>query len=104
MSKRIQVTMNEAMSQLSLLAKRVWAGDRVVITKDGKPYLDLLPHVDVDHNERKNLRDRRSLSSDSFFVHSLHTWSWIIRCAQRPCFVVRIRTGTRVANGSVVRN
>jgi antitoxin (DNA-binding transcriptional repressor) of toxin-antitoxin stability system len=47
MSKWVQVTMHEAMSQLSLLAKRVWAGDRIVITKDGKPYLDLLPHVDV---------------------------------------------------------
>lgn len=47
MSERAQFTLNEAKSQLSLLAKRVWAGDRVVITKDGKPYLDLLPHVDV---------------------------------------------------------
>jgi prevent-host-death family protein len=47
MSERVQFTLNEAKSQLSLLAKRVWAGDRVVITKDGKPYLDLLPHGDV---------------------------------------------------------
>jgi antitoxin (DNA-binding transcriptional repressor) of toxin-antitoxin stability system len=39
--------MNEAKSQLSLLAKRAWAGDRVVITKGGKPYLDVLPHVGV---------------------------------------------------------
>lgn len=47
MSERAQFTLNEAKSQLSLLAKRAWAGDRVVITKDGKLYLDLLPHVDV---------------------------------------------------------
>ncbi|MCP1441140.1 antitoxin (DNA-binding transcriptional repressor) of toxin-antitoxin stability system [Pseudomonas sp. GGS8] len=25
---------------------RAWQGGRVVITKAGKPYLDLLPHVD----------------------------------------------------------
>ncbi|MES3040918.1 MAG: type II toxin-antitoxin system prevent-host-death family antitoxin [Pseudomonadota bacterium] len=40
----IQVNMHEAKSQLSQLAERVWAGDRVVITQAGKPYLDLLPH------------------------------------------------------------
>jgi antitoxin (DNA-binding transcriptional repressor) of toxin-antitoxin stability system len=47
MGKWVQVTMHEARFQLPLLARRVWAGDRVVITKDGKPYLDLLPYVDV---------------------------------------------------------
>jgi antitoxin (DNA-binding transcriptional repressor) of toxin-antitoxin stability system len=47
MSEWVLFTMDEARSQLSLLAKRVWAGDRIVITKDGKPHLDLLPHVDV---------------------------------------------------------
>ncbi len=40
----IQVNMHEAKSQLSQLAERVWAGDRVVITRAGMPYLDLLPH------------------------------------------------------------
>lgn len=40
----IQVNMHEAKSQLSQLAERVWAGDRVVIARAGKPYLDLLPH------------------------------------------------------------
>ncbi|WP_191630370.1 type II toxin-antitoxin system Phd/YefM family antitoxin [Pseudomonas fluorescens] len=38
--------MREAKSQLTQLAQRVWNGDKVVITKDGKPYVDLLPHVD----------------------------------------------------------
>ncbi|TWC20610.1 MULTISPECIES: type II toxin-antitoxin system Phd/YefM family antitoxin [unclassified Pseudomonas] len=46
MSERVQVNMREAKSMLSLLAERAWRGDKVVITKDGKPYLDLLPHVD----------------------------------------------------------
>lgn len=40
----IQVNMHEAKTQLSQLAERVWAGDRVVIARAGKPYLDLLPH------------------------------------------------------------
>jgi antitoxin (DNA-binding transcriptional repressor) of toxin-antitoxin stability system len=40
----IQVNMHEAKSQLSYLAERVMAGDRVIIAKAGKPYLDLMPH------------------------------------------------------------
>ncbi|MDO8329102.1 MAG: type II toxin-antitoxin system Phd/YefM family antitoxin [Fluviicoccus sp.] len=40
----IQVNMHEAKSRLSELAERVWAGDKVVIARAGKPYLDLLPH------------------------------------------------------------
>ncbi|MCW8275509.1 hypothetical protein IMF27_07185 [Pseudomonas sp. PCH199] len=39
--------MHEAKSQLSQLAERAWHGDKVVIAKAGKPYLDLLPHVDT---------------------------------------------------------
>ena len=45
MSDITQVNMHEAKSQLSQLAERVWRGERVVIAKAGKPYLDLLPHV-----------------------------------------------------------
>lgn len=47
MTERIQVNMHEARSQLSQLAERAWHGDTVVIVKDGKPYLDLLPHIDT---------------------------------------------------------
>jgi len=46
MSDVTQVNMHEAKSQLSQLAERVWRGERVVIAKAGKPYLDLLPHVE----------------------------------------------------------
>jgi prevent-host-death family protein len=38
--------MREAEAQLTQLAERAWHGDKVVITKAGKPYVDLLPHVD----------------------------------------------------------
>ena len=39
-----QVNMHEAKSQLSKLGELVWKGEKVVIAKAGKPYLDLLPH------------------------------------------------------------
>ena len=45
MTERIEVNMHEAMFQLSRLAERAWHGDKIVITKAGKPYVDLLPHV-----------------------------------------------------------
>lgn len=40
----MQVNMHEAKSQLSKLAEHAWAGEKVVIAKSGKPYLDLIPH------------------------------------------------------------
>lgn len=40
----LQINMHEAKSRLSELGERVWKGERVVIAKAGKPYLDLLPH------------------------------------------------------------
>ncbi len=39
-----QVNMHEAKSRLSELGERVWKGEKIVIAKAGKPYLDLLPH------------------------------------------------------------
>lgn len=49
MSDVVQVNMHEAKSQLSQLAERAWRGERVVIAKAGKPYLDLLPHTGSTH-------------------------------------------------------
>ena len=40
----MQVNMHEAKSQLSKLGDKAWKGERVVIAKSGKPYLDLIPH------------------------------------------------------------
>ena len=39
-----QVNMHEAKSRLSELGEMAWEGEKVVIAKAGKPYLDLLPH------------------------------------------------------------
>jgi antitoxin (DNA-binding transcriptional repressor) of toxin-antitoxin stability system len=47
MAETFQVNMHEAKSQLSQLAERAWRGERVIIAKAGKPYLDLLPHVEA---------------------------------------------------------
>jgi antitoxin (DNA-binding transcriptional repressor) of toxin-antitoxin stability system len=65
MSELIQVNMHEAKSQLSQLAERVWRGEKVVIAKAGKPYLDLLPHVDTPR-ERKpgRLKGKIRISAD----------------------------------------
>lgn len=40
----MKVNMREAKSNLPKLGEKVWQGERVVITKAGKPYLDLVPH------------------------------------------------------------
>jgi len=40
----IQINMHEAKSNLSQLAEKAWSGDKIVIAKAGKPYLDLIPH------------------------------------------------------------
>ena len=47
-----QVNMHEAKSRLSELGELVWKGEKVVIAKAGKPYLDLLPHR-PERRERK---------------------------------------------------
>lgn len=39
------INMHEAKSRLSELGERVWRGEKIVIAKAGKPYLDLLPHT-----------------------------------------------------------
>ena len=39
-----QANMHEAKSKLSQLADLAHSGERVVIAKAGKPYVDLIPH------------------------------------------------------------
>ena len=40
-----QVNMHEAKSNLSKLAKLVHSGEKVVIAKSGKPYVELVPYT-----------------------------------------------------------
>ncbi len=40
----MQIDMDEAKSRLSRLGELAWQGEKVVIARAGKPYLDLVPH------------------------------------------------------------
>ena len=40
----MQVTMSAAESNLAWLGKLVWEGKEIVILREGKPYLELIPH------------------------------------------------------------
>lgn len=65
MNELVQVNMHEAKSQISELAERVWHGDKVVITRAGKPYLDLLPHIDTPGARKPGrLKGRIRISAD----------------------------------------
>jgi antitoxin (DNA-binding transcriptional repressor) of toxin-antitoxin stability system len=65
MSDLVQVSMHEAKSQLSQLAERAWHGDKVVIAKAGKPYLDLLPHVQTPRARKPGrLKGKIRMSAD----------------------------------------
>lgn len=41
----IHVSIKEAKSQLTALARRVEAGERVVVTRNGRPAFEMVPHV-----------------------------------------------------------
>lgn len=47
----VQVSISEARAQLSRLGERARKGERVVIAKNGKPYLDLVPHKEEKRRE-----------------------------------------------------
>ena len=65
MTKTVQVNMHEAKSRLSELAERVWRGERVVIAKAGKPYLDLTPHREAPvRREPGRYKDRIRIADD----------------------------------------
>ena len=44
----VNVNIHEAKTHLSRLLERVAAGERVIISKAGKPVADLVPHQAVD--------------------------------------------------------
>jgi antitoxin (DNA-binding transcriptional repressor) of toxin-antitoxin stability system len=65
MTDRLQVNMHEAQSQLFQLAERAWRGDTVVIVKDGKPYLNLIPHVEMSQARKPGrLKGKIRMSAD----------------------------------------
>lgn len=44
-TRTVTVSMKEAKNRLTELARRVEAGERVTITRNGQPVLDLVPHA-----------------------------------------------------------
>ncbi|WP_448649476.1 type II toxin-antitoxin system Phd/YefM family antitoxin [Pseudomonas corrugata] len=73
-SERVQVNMREAKSNLYQLAERAWRGDKVVITKDGKPYLHLLPHVDSSRMRKPGRLKGKIWISADFHKTSEDAW------------------------------
>ena len=51
----MKVNMHEAKTQLSRLAELAWKGERIIIAKAGKPYLDLLPHREQTSPRKRGL-------------------------------------------------
>ena len=47
----MQVTLSAAESNLAWLGKLVWEGKDIVILREGKPYLKLIPHPDGEPSD-----------------------------------------------------
>jgi antitoxin (DNA-binding transcriptional repressor) of toxin-antitoxin stability system len=63
-AKRMQVTLHEAAAQLSALGQRAWAGERIVIAQDGKPYLELIPHQKERKRRPGRFKGKIKISDD----------------------------------------
>lgn len=48
----LQINMYEAKTKLSQLGEKAWAGEKVIIARNGKPYLELRPYV-TNQRQRK---------------------------------------------------
>ncbi len=69
-SRTVTVSMKEAKNRLTELARRVEAGERVTITRNGQPVLDLVSHVKKGGLDLEaGRRYLRSLGGDSFFSY-----------------------------------
>lgn len=65
MKKEIRVNMHEAKTRLSELAERARHGERIVIAKAGKPWVDLLPHrEDRKRRQPGRLKGRIRIAPD----------------------------------------
>ena len=60
----IQINMHEAKTKLSQLAEKVLSGDKVVIAKAGKPYLDLIPHKSRKKRKAGNYKNQIEISEN----------------------------------------
>lgn len=66
MEHAVQISLHEAKSQLSALGKKAWAGERIVIVLEGKPYLELVPHRKDEKQRRPGRFKGQIKMSDDF--------------------------------------
>ncbi len=61
----MKVNMHEAKSQLSKLGELAWKGQKIVIARAGKPYLDLVPHrAEIAERKPGRLKGKIHLAPD----------------------------------------
>ncbi|MGO0305607.1 type II toxin-antitoxin system Phd/YefM family antitoxin [Endozoicomonas acroporae] len=58
------INMHEAKSRLSQLGELAWRGERVVISRAGKPYLELIPYRERKARKPGLLKGKIHLSDD----------------------------------------
>lgn len=48
----IRIDINSAKANLFQLGEKAWAGEKVIITRSGKPYLELRPYTSPRHRRK----------------------------------------------------
>jgi len=61
-----QVNMHEAKTKLSELGELAWKGQKIVIAKAGKPFLDLYPHRETKPKRKPGRFKNKIKMSDDF--------------------------------------
>ena len=89
----MQVNMHEAKSQLSRLGELACQGERVIIAKAGKPYLELLPY-----KEKKEPRVRADTRASSVSTSNSPTKSWS-RCSGKTSSGLRGTMSRQTSSG-----
>ena len=70
MEKITQVSLQEAKLQLSALGRRAWTGERIIIARDGVPYIELIPHRKEQKRRRPGRFKGKIRMSDDFTATS----------------------------------
>jgi len=65
-----QVNMHEAKTKLSELGELAWKGEKIVIAKAGKPFLDLYPHKDIKSKRKPGRFKNKIKIADDFDITS----------------------------------
>ena len=58
------INMHEAKSRLSQLGDLAWSGERVVISRAGKPYLELIPFRELKARKPGRFRAKIKMADD----------------------------------------